>query len=537
MKFKQNGFSIVEIMVSMVVLSIVMLAMTNIVITSSMQHSAASGKDEGEFVARQKLSELQNPAAIPTAGNDQITYKDRQYTRVWTLTGSAPILAEVTASWTDGGKNRSAKVSGFIEATITEASGIATVAIAHQTPKDRLICEVQGIDANTSAGDFVQFSLKVSDDDEKVYLSGNKIYTNEVFSTASALYTIKIEGRDCRNDPTKQFEQTIKIQVGEQNNKTKPRNPQPALSIAENGAATATVGTLAHDESSLSGLEWILSGTDEASFTLSSDGVLATKAACNFETKASYAIKATLRRGSNLSHDSTVDVSVTVTDANDKPTTVTFTPDKTPLKTTDAGVGAVLGDLTAADQDATGSNIDWKTHNFAFAGGTDDNSFVIDNTTKKLKVKTTALTAKNYSIKIKPTDISGTGLTADNATTISVAIQTPGVDCSSAPFADFNGGSYVANAKLTYKGKRINLSGVGAWFSYAALANSPWVDEGDCAARNCSAITLHNSSSTGYNANDLVKSSDGKIYKNIGWCNGSTALTNTSKWEYNGVCQ
>jgi len=314
MNHSKSGFSIVEIMVSMVILSIVMLVMSNVIIVSSLEHSAAQGKDDGEFVARQKLNELQNPSStIPVGGTiDDYPYKGIHYKVVWTLSSTTPILATVEVEWTTDGRQRRCEVAGYLEASnacaeispntdpslklFTLASTPVEITnwivpASHLTQANSSICRLKGIDPDTTNGDAVTLSLPSGADNAKFSISGDTLKTKVAFNTAGEPFQVKVQVLDCRNNVDGTYEKQFTVQVGAVNDKPKAPNPQNTFTVAENTAVqtgTQKVDSLKTDEL-FSGLEW--SSTNSSPFTVELNGrIKVSTASLNLNRRINFTI-------------------------------------------------------------------------------------------------------------------------------------------------------------------------------------------------------------------------------------------------------
>ena len=118
--------------------------------------------------------------------------------------------------------------------------------------------------------------------------------------------------------------------------------------IAENTVTGTNIGTAvaATDADTGDTLTYTLGGTDAASFTIvGASGQLRTKAALDYETKASYTVTVTVYDGNNGGDRTTV--TINVTDVNDNPINPPLSERTQQVR--DAIVAAVPGVNTAAD--------------------------------------------------------------------------------------------------------------------------------------------------------------------------------------------
>jgi len=443
MKSNKSGFSIVEIMVSMVILSIVMLVMSNVIIVSSLEHSAASGRDDGELVARQKLNELQNPAIIPTSGSGTITFKEQAYEVVWTVTTTKPMLATVTASWTQDGKTRSAKAAGYIESTNscldispnTNPSAIelytalnvkitaTTIALAHGTPANRFICRLYGVDKDTVSDDQVNISFAGgTSDNDKFIISGDTLYTKVVLNSASTSYSVKLQAFDCRNASGTGVTKDFTVSVGAQNTRPKAPAVQDTFTINENSAINTVAGTLVTDEANFpTDLAWS-GGTSP--FTVAADGqIKVSSAILNYEGTKSYNFTATLKRVST-NEDTVVNVRVTLKDVNEAPISISLS-SKTTFTTT--AINADVATITIKDPDSSSLTTAWGS-----IATTTENSSKFKVIGNKLQVEASLSAAAGlHPITFTATD--GAGLSFVKTDTITITSPVVTVNCTGVP--------------------------------------------------------------------------------------------------------
>lgn len=118
-------------------------------------------------------------------------------------------------------------------------------------------------------------------------------------------------------------------------------------SVAENEAIGTLVGTLSVEDIDLEDeYEWVLSGTDVASFTLD-DNLLKTNVEVDFETRNSFEITISVKDQGGLTAQ--VDFAITVTDVNEAPVLVTGIDDQSTNE--DAAFELTLLDGMFTDED------------------------------------------------------------------------------------------------------------------------------------------------------------------------------------------
>ena len=131
------------------------------------------------------------------------------------------------------------------------------------------------------------------------------------------------------------------------------------LSVAENSTAGTSVGAaLTASDSNDDTLKYSLSGPDAGSFEIDQDGQIKTRSGItyNFEsTKNSYNVTVNVHDGKDIASvvdttiDDTIDVAISLIDANDAPTITGGAPARSILEGT-----TVVGVYTASDEDAVG---------------------------------------------------------------------------------------------------------------------------------------------------------------------------------------
>ena len=169
-------------------------------------------------------------------------------------------------------------------------------------------------------------------------------------------------------------------------------------SIPENTAAATNIGDpiAATDPDAGDTLTYSLSGADAASFTIvSSSGQLQTKAALDYETKASYAVTVTASDGT-LSD--TIDVTIHVTNVNEAPAFATDTDTRSIAENTAAATN--IGDpITATDPDVG----DILTYSLS---GADVTSFTIVSNSGQLQTKAALdyKTKSSYTVTVTASD-------------------------------------------------------------------------------------------------------------------------------------
>ncbi len=95
---KQRGFTLIEVMAGMVVLSLGLLLLLPMMVTSMQANDMARGSTEASMYIKDKMEELKNMDP-PTSGYDSIGALQRS----WTVATINPNLwqIDVSVTWTD----------------------------------------------------------------------------------------------------------------------------------------------------------------------------------------------------------------------------------------------------------------------------------------------------------------------------------------------------------------------------------------------------------------------------------------------------
>lgn len=180
--------------------------------------------------------------------------------------------------------------------------------------------------------------------------------------------------------------------------------------IAENEATGKVVGTLTttDEDSGDTHTYTLVSGTgstDNAKFTINGNQLKAAES-FDFETKSSYTVRIKTTDAGGLSFEKAV--VITVVDINDAPTDITLSP---AVIYENNAVGAVIGSLSSADQDAG------DRHTYTLISGDVAAFRIVGN---QLLANTSYIFAKknSYSIVVNTTDAGG--LTLNKSLTIRI---------------------------------------------------------------------------------------------------------------------
>jgi prepilin-type N-terminal cleavage/methylation domain-containing protein len=95
---RDNGFTLVEVMAGMVIISVGLLLLLPMMVTSMQANDFARGSTEASMLIKDKMEELKN-MADPISGADSIG----TVTRTWTVTelGNKLYQLDVNIAWTD----------------------------------------------------------------------------------------------------------------------------------------------------------------------------------------------------------------------------------------------------------------------------------------------------------------------------------------------------------------------------------------------------------------------------------------------------
>ena len=270
------------------------------------------------------------------------------------------------------------------------------------------------------AGDALTYSLG-GDDADSFDIDGT---TGQLMTRAAldyetrASYSVEVTADD-GNGGTDTIDVTITVTDVDENVAPAFAAGTDERSVAENTAAGENIGAaVAATDADDDTLTYTLGGADAASFDIDgTTGQLMTKAALDYETRASYSVEVTADDGNGGTD--TIDVTITVTDVNEAPEfPAAETGARNVAENTVAGEN--IGDPVAASDPDAGDTLTYTL------GGDDADSFDIDDTTGQLMTKA-ALdyeTKASYSVEVTADD--GNGGTATIGVTITVTDVTTG---------------------------------------------------------------------------------------------------------------
>ena len=542
MKNINRGFSLAEILVSMVILSIVVLFITSVITTSVKTHSLAKKGDATTFLARKKLISLQDPGALVTSGSDTVKYDNVSYVRNWTVSNTNPALITVTVYSKNVDNRNQAQVAGYVDSInvcpsispntapssikVYQSDGSElytgyTISIPLGTISDQFIARLKGVDADSSLGDVLQLSLSGGTNDDLFKISGDTLYSNSTFDVAAAVYSIKVRARDSDDNI---IYRTIDLATSSVVGKPMVQTPQ-AFSIAENSATNDSVGEVATQESDNTGITW--TGTSSA-FNISTTGLITvgSAASLNFESGSnSYSFTATASRAGL---DTTITINISVADVNEAPTDITLSSTTVPE---DAAAHDSIAAITVTDEDATipSSNSDWYTFSIEEVGGS-SNYYVSGNAVKIASGAT--LNVGSDSITIKATDSNGGGLSFTKQIVLTVE-AVGGGGCGYPQWVNgtvYNNGDTVSNNDKVFVATEWNNG------TEPVIGGSKWLIESFCTTPNCSDFPTWKNGTT-YDKPGIILNYSSKVWSSKTWWSKNDYPTSSpSKWSDMGVC-
>lgn len=167
-----------------------------------------------------------------------------------------------------------------------------------------------------------------------------------------------------------------------------------ATSIAENLPINTTIGSISVQDSGDTGPHsLVLGGTDSSAFAISGTNLVSNRI-FNYESKSSFSITIKATDRNNLSYQKTF--TITITNVNDPPTNIILTKSSFPEN---AATGTVVGIFRTVDEDAGSAS----TYSLV-AGGVDNASFTITDSTLKTAVVANYEVKKSYIINVKTSD-------------------------------------------------------------------------------------------------------------------------------------
>ncbi|MBN1981244.1 MAG: prepilin-type N-terminal cleavage/methylation domain-containing protein [Chitinivibrionales bacterium] len=227
---KYSGFSLVEILIAMVVLSVAVLSTTVFLTASSKQHSSSNSSDAAYAIANEKLTELQMTGITTSSTGEEIRMRgDAKYGVSWITTiHEVPNKVDITVTWPNG----RISISGFIKANVcTAVPGnhapsnitLSNASVEANLPAGTLVGKISTIDVDTGLGDAFRYSLV-----NGVGATHNQYFIiyagvlKTVMPLTAQTYSVRIKTMDCANSSfEKSFTVTattgIELKVANQN--------------------------------------------------------------------------------------------------------------------------------------------------------------------------------------------------------------------------------------------------------------------------------------------------------------------------------
>lgn len=361
-----KGFTFVELMISMVILSIVLTIVTGTMVYISKRNSEIDESNHGYQIAKEKLIELQSgEETVASVGSDAPSRNGIDYKRSWEIvTVEQPYPVTVTVTWQNAsGQTDSAVVVGYVNTGVcgtingnAAPSDIETynsegTQITDNPPTFSIaknggvfVCSLYIKDKDTTKGDIVSLDFDptgVSNDSFEIK-KGNLLYSKSSTIDPKS-YSVKLIASDCENLT---FSKTINITI---TNDVNLVVDDKTISIEEHSSNDSVVATMS---SSPTAEKWyIKSGNSPKVFDIDS----LTGAVSVFEsTKLDYDTKTTTItnpveltiRGTKGGKEDTGVLTINLTGKNESPYEISIAPD-TVMK--DAGNGTVVGVLSGKD--------------------------------------------------------------------------------------------------------------------------------------------------------------------------------------------
>ena len=390
-----------------------------------------SGTDAGSFI-------IDNDGQIKVGASTALDYEAAK--------NSYEVTVEVRDSLNDAGTADTA-TDDTIGVTINVTNVNEKPTFTENDPVARSIAE------NSSAGTNIGLAIGATDpeNDTLTYtLGGTNAADFDIVGTSGQLqvksaldketkanYTVTISVRDSKNDAGIADTATddtivVNITVTEEND---PPTVSGSTSINYAESRTNAVATYtANDQDGTTTFSWTLEGDDGGDFDISNAGVLTFKNQPDFESAADddtdneYLVTIKASDGNAIG---TLDVTVTVTNANDKPTFDETSPTTRSIAENTASNTNIGNPISATDQD-TGDTLTYSL------GGTDAASFDIDTSSGQLKTKA-ELDKENkasYQVTVSVRDSKNDAGIADTATDETITVDITVTEENDAPEFD-----------------------------------------------------------------------------------------------------
>ncbi len=404
MRRNEQGLSIVEILVSMVILSVVTMALTSVSVISAKGHKASRSSDDGYRFAREQLHILQDRSAPAATGSKApFTHDGIEYTVSWTLSDSKPPLATVSVAWTQNGTAKTSEVAGYVDADNVcpefgngagdpsdiklenyDHTEITVFEICEATAAKEFIGIAVGVDPN--GGDILNISLAeegADNDNEMFSLSstGDTVKTTEIAGAEGGSYRLELIVEDCAGGS---YSETITYTITAISQKPQVyTNQTPLIAINEGVSGQSDIGQLSKaPDSNPNAITWINCSDGRLNVHPQSGEVTVKNAMLfNFESEPTVSFTITARKNNN---DSTIIASFDLIDINEVPSSISTLPTSLTIPA-DADTTTEVGIAIAHDPDSQSTNTAWKTLTYYESGNSD--AFRIVPNTGEIKVK------------------------------------------------------------------------------------------------------------------------------------------------------
>ncbi len=145
----RRGFSVVEVMVSMVILAIVVMIMSNILLSTTRSQGKASDDDAGDAIALEYLAKIQNKVINTINDSAEVTRDNQTYMAHWVVATAGtglPSKAAVTVNWNSPSGAQESQIVGYVDlknvCTDLAVDGGAGQAVGANLAIDNLLYEV-----------------------------------------------------------------------------------------------------------------------------------------------------------------------------------------------------------------------------------------------------------------------------------------------------------------------------------------------------------------------------------------------------------
>ncbi len=518
---QRSGFTVVEILVATIILSIGALAFFAMVKSTTAFSSKARSNDAAYSIARQRLSLMQDGELLVRPEYHDSTERDgtKYYTldQVDTISADQPLRLTVTVSW-GSDPVKSVNISGYLNREICPDTGVTTppdsitisnMVIPEGVPANTLIGELNVYDPDTSDLHMYLFNDTVQDNEMfKVYKG--KLYTTRPLTVGTK--TVELGVADCANNETT-FQLAIQVTTPD----SVPNVPNQSFSIQENRPDGVSVGTIFATPANVTFST--LSQTPAAPFSVGANGaiIVSSTGVLNHETCPTVTIQV---EATNLQWHDTGTVTISVTNVNESPSLLTYSGSLAVLR--NVATGTEMGSFTVTDPDAGDQ------HSVVLATTCDAFPYFQMSTTAPWKLLTKSnLQPGIFTGVFIATDAGGLSVSQAVTLTINDTVSTP--TCGS--YAVYNSSATYNAGDRAYETAKMYIYQAKWWTqSLPTLTIADWQFIGACdGSAACSDFTAWSGSPTEYNTGALV-SRLGKIYKALSYSKNKKPEDHASVW-------